>query len=236
MVHEPAYLRCACRRQGTGQSPGAGVGPPTVGEWLQEWLAGKKKLRAATVRSYEGHIRLYLIPCIGDIPLDRLRVTDVASVFDYIDDLNDAVTRVRASGDPALREAVKGRHLVGSATCQRIRATLRSAIGTYMRQQPGALPVNVAAIVELPPSPRPRGLVWTDERVRVWQQGFNAPARRRPCRGRAGRPGLHLGLRSAAVAGHGLDPDTDHGVPRSGQQAPAACPVAAFRSPGLAPR
>jgi hypothetical protein len=77
------------------------------------------------VRSYASHVRLYYRPCIGDIPLDRLRVTDVASVFDYIDDLNETVTAARASGDPERREAAKGRRVVGPASCQRIRATLR---------------------------------------------------------------------------------------------------------------
>ncbi|HEX3957502.1 MAG TPA: site-specific integrase [Trebonia sp.] len=78
----------------------------------------------------------------------------------------------RVSGDPGLRKAVKGRRLVGPASCQRIRATLRSAIGAYMRQHPGVLPANVAALVELPPGPRPKALVWTGERVRAWQLDF----------------------------------------------------------------
>jgi len=58
-------------------------------------------------------IRIQLGPCIGHVPLQRLQVSDVASVFDYIDDLNKAVTAARA--DPALREAVRGRRLVGLA-------------------------------------------------------------------------------------------------------------------------
>ena len=147
---------------------------PTVGEWLQEWPAAKKGIRAGTVRSYEGHIRLYLAPCVGHIPLDRLRVADVASVFDYIGGLNEAVTAASASADPERRKAVKGRRLVGPASCQRVRATLRSAIGAYMRQHPGVLPANVAALAELPPGPRPKGLVWTGERVRSWQRDFEA--------------------------------------------------------------
>jgi hypothetical protein len=43
-----------------------------------------------------------------------------------------------------------------------------------MRQHPGVLPVNVAALVELAPGPRPKGLVWTGERVRSWQLNFEA--------------------------------------------------------------
>jgi hypothetical protein len=43
-----------------------------------------------------------------------------------------------------------------------------------MRQHPGVLPGNVAALAELPPGPRPRALVWTGERVRSWQLDFEA--------------------------------------------------------------
>jgi len=165
---DPGRVR---KQVGAGDDPA--VRPPTVGEWLDQWLAAKKKLRPSTVRSYSGHTTLYLKPHLGHISIDRLRVTDVTVVFDHIDDLNDAITAARASGDPALRNAVKGRRLVGPASCQRIRATLRSAISTYMKQHPGALPANVASLVELPPGTRPKALVWTDERVRAWQKDFD---------------------------------------------------------------
>jgi hypothetical protein len=165
---DPARIRKAV---GSGHDPAAR--PPTVGEWLEEWLAAKKNLRPGTVRSYAAHIRLYYQPHIGHISIDRLRVSDVASVFEAIAELNDTVTEARASGDPSLRAAVKGRRLVGPATQQRIRATLRSAISSYIRQHPGMLPANVASLLELPRGDRPRPLVWTDERVRAWQKAFD---------------------------------------------------------------
>ena len=165
---DPARVR---KQVGAGHDPA--VRPPTVGEWLEEWLTAKKKLRPGTVRSYTGHIRLYLKPHLGHIPIDRLRVTDVASVFDHIEELNEAIAEARAR-QPGRRAAVKGRRPVGPATCQRIRATLRSAISTYMNQHPGALPANVASLLELPPGTRPKALVWTDERVRAWQKDFDA--------------------------------------------------------------
>ena len=165
---DPRQVR---RQVGAGRDPA--VRPPTTGEWLEEWLAAKKKLRPGTVRSYSGHISLYLRPHLGHIPIDRLRVTDVASVFDHIEELNDAIAEARASGDPARRAAVRGRRRVGPATCQRIRATLRSAVSTYMKQHPGVLPANVASLVELPPGGRPKALVWTGERVRAWQKDFD---------------------------------------------------------------
>jgi integrase len=166
---DPARVRKAV---GGGHDPAAR--PPAVGEWLEEWLAAKKKLRAGTVRSYASHIRLYYQPHIGHISIDRLRVSDVASVFEAIEELNEAITEARASGSPARRAGVKGRRLVGPATQQRIRATLRSAIGTYMKQHQGMLLANVASLLELPSGDRPRPLVWTDERVRAWQKDFEA--------------------------------------------------------------
>jgi integrase len=162
----------SARRSAPATTPGPGR--PRQGEWLEgQWLPARKKLRAGTVRSYEAHIRLYFLPHIGHIRIDRLRVTDVASVFEAIDELNDAVEEARASGDPAVRAVIKGRRPVGPATRQRIRATLRSALGTYMRQHPGLLTVNVAALIELPSGRRPRPLAWTDERARAWQRDFD---------------------------------------------------------------
>lgn len=166
---DPARVRKAV---GGGHDPA--VKPPAVGEWLEQWLAAKKGLRPGTVRSYAGHIRLYLKPHLGRIAVDRLRVTDIASMFDHIEELNDAIAEARASGSPARRAAVKGRRRIGPATCQRIRATLRSALSSYMKHHPGALPANVASLVELPPGGRPKALVWTDERVRAWQKDFDA--------------------------------------------------------------
>jgi integrase len=179
---DPARVRKAV---GGGHDPA--VRPPTIGEWLEEWLAAKKNLRPGTVRSYAGHIRLYYQPHIGHISIDRLRVSDVASVFEAIEELNEAITEARASGDPARRAAVKGRRLVGPATQQRIRATLRSAISSYIKQHQGMLLANAASLLELPRGDRPKPLVWTDERVRAWQKDFDkrlADARERANGGR----------------------------------------------------
>src|SRR5216683_2283673 len=164
----------AAVRKATRLGHDAGAAQVTAGQWLDEWLAAKKDLRSGTVRSYEPHIRLYFKPHIGHIRLNRLRVADVASVFDAIDERNDAIAQARASGDPTQLAAVNGRRIVGPATKQRIRATLRSALGTYMKQHPGMLDVNVAALVSLPSGKRPKPLVWTGERVRAWQHDFQA--------------------------------------------------------------
>jgi hypothetical protein len=52
------------RRLGLGIDPGTpGM---TVAEWLDGWLAGKKRAkRASTYRGYESHVRVHINPVIG---------------------------------------------------------------------------------------------------------------------------------------------------------------------------
>ncbi|MDB4872714.1 MAG: hypothetical protein JWL97_3718 [Gemmatimonadales bacterium] len=162
---EPQEVR---RKVRTGQDLGTTI---TTGQWLNLWLSGRKKLSPRTRRSYEGHIRLYLIPHIGTVPLDKLRVSDVESVFEGIDELNDAITQARTSGDPALRAKVKGRRTIKPATRQRIRATLRAALNKAIRER--RIDINVAALVELESGKRPKALVWTDERITGWRHSYD---------------------------------------------------------------
>jgi len=142
----------------------------TVGEYLDQWLAGRKALRESTRRSYANHIHLYLKPHLGDIRLDRLRVADVDRMFEAIDELNELIVQARESGDPELRARVKGRRVVGAATKQRIRATLRSALNKAIKQR--LIEVNAAALAELPSGRAPKALVWTDERIAEWRKNL----------------------------------------------------------------
>ncbi|MFV2179925.1 tyrosine-type recombinase/integrase [Actinomadura sp. LOL_016] len=153
------------RKVRTGQDLDASV---TTGQWLRMWLAGRKGLRNGTLRSYRGHIALYLEPVIGHIRLDRLRVADVEAVFEAIDERNDLVVRARESRDAGLRERVKGRRVVGPATKHRVRATLRAALGKAIRER--RIDLNVASLVELPSGRRPKALVWTPERLGEWRR------------------------------------------------------------------
>jgi hypothetical protein len=49
------------------------VGRQTVGEYLDQWLTGKGRLRSTTLRSYREHIELYLRPGLGHLRLSDLR-------------------------------------------------------------------------------------------------------------------------------------------------------------------
>ncbi|TYB40816.1 tyrosine-type recombinase/integrase [Actinomadura chibensis] len=144
----------------------------TVGEYLDTWLTGRRNLREGTRRSYAQHIRLYLTPHLGHVPLDRLRVQHVDRIFDAIDEYNQLIVRARETGNPKLRAKVKGRRVVSAATKQRIRATLRAALNKAIRER--LIEVNVASLSELPSGKAPKALVWTDERITQWERDFAA--------------------------------------------------------------
>lgn len=72
---------------------------------------------------------------------------------------------------PELRAQVKGRRVVGPATKQRIRATLRSALKRAIRE--GLTEMNVAALVELPSGKAPKALVRTPERIAQWRKDLD---------------------------------------------------------------
>lgn len=120
---------------------GVSVAPITVADFLAEWLGSKHDIAASTARSYAAHVQNYLVPALGHLRLDDLRVGHVA----------DMIAEVEHS----------------DATRQRVRATLRSALSDAVRQ--GLVLTNVAALVKLPSGRRPRALVWTPERVLRWE-------------------------------------------------------------------
>ncbi|MER6812704.1 hypothetical protein ABT299_25865 [Spirillospora sp. NPDC000708] len=144
----------------------------TTGQWLTLWLAGRKGLRASTIRSYHTHIHGHLIPVIGHIRLDRLRAADVKAAFEAIDERNELITHAPTTGDPEVRVRVKGCRVVGAATKHRIRATLRAALNKAIRER--RIDLNVASLSELPPGKRPKALIWTPERIQQWEQARDA--------------------------------------------------------------
>jgi integrase len=147
---------------------------PTVEQWLTEWLPTKKKLSRNARRSYESHIRLYLVPYLGGVRLDRLRVAHVADMFEQIAEHNEEIAAARESKDEKRREAVKWQRPVGVSSMHRIRETLRAALNAAIRQE--LLTVNPAKWVEMPPGERPKARVWTSERVELWRATGQVPS------------------------------------------------------------
>ncbi|MEV0277822.1 site-specific integrase [Streptomyces sp. NPDC050610] len=169
----------------------------TVGDWLDMWLAGKKGRQSAISRD-ESNIRVHLRPRIGHLRLDRLRVAHLSEMFEAIAEANveiaeGNVARRKAFEDlaqipwkgrehRARRKAMKAaiaemepyRRIVGPATRQRVRSTLRAALNAAIAQQ--LITFNPAAHVELEAGKRPKALVWTDERMLHWKRTGEKPS------------------------------------------------------------
>ena len=128
----------------------------TTGEWLDEWLGGKRGVASTTYRSYKGHIRLHLKPYLGEVPLERLRRAHIVAAYDQI-----------------LAANASRRRKVGPATAHRIHATLRKALNDAVAD--GRITDNPAQYVELPQVKRPKPAPWTRERVIEWMKTGKRP-------------------------------------------------------------
>lgn len=101
----------------------------TTGEYLAAWVEREQaRVRAASWRSREGHVRLYLVPAIGAVPLGRLAPADVERM---------------TSGLVAAGKAPR--------TAAHTRVTLRRALGDALRD--GLVARNVAALARPPRVP-----------------------------------------------------------------------------------
>lgn len=140
------------QRDGTAAAAGA----YTTGRWLAQWLAEHRLLRPSTEHAYASHIRLYLAPWLGRVPLEELSTRDVQRMLDGI----------------VAAHAREYRQLA-PATLVRIHATLRSALRAAMRA--GLLATNPAGLAQLPPHPSVRAVMWTPDRVATWEETGERP-------------------------------------------------------------
>lgn len=116
----------------------------TVADYLTGWLESKRNIRSSTRRSYEGHIRVHVIPHIGQVPLPSLRA-------DHLDAMYAAIRNGSSGKAP------------GIATVRRVHATLRTALNAAYRRR--LIPYNPAGQVELDPEPVRERDVWTPSQL-----------------------------------------------------------------------
>ncbi|MGW9348443.1 protein kinase domain-containing protein [Nocardiopsis flavescens] len=128
-----------------------------MGGWLQEWLDGRTRLRARTRVGYAEHIDRYLNPYLGEVPLEELAPALVRQAFERIS------RHTTPRGKP-----------LSSATVQRVRATLRAALNTAVRER--LLASNPAKGLRLDGGGSARPVVWTDQAVAEWTHGGARPA------------------------------------------------------------
>jgi integrase len=103
----------------------------TVGQYLDQWLENDARptIRPGTYKSYASHVRLYLKPALGALRLTRLSPRHIQAMQ----------TDLLARG-------------LSPTTVQRVRATLRRALGRGMKM--GVVNRNAAALTDAPRSTR----------------------------------------------------------------------------------
>lgn len=69
----------------------------TVADWLTEWIGSKTSLSKGTRVSYQGHIDNVLVPHLGSIALDKLRVAHVHAMFAAITAEAEAIPAANAA-------------------------------------------------------------------------------------------------------------------------------------------
>ncbi len=113
--------------------------------YLREWLENTVKLtvRPKTYESYEGHIRLYIEPAIGKVPLVKLTLSHVQQLMNGM-----------------LERGLSPRTVIHT------RATLRRALGQAHKW--GLVSRNVAALVDPPKAPRSEVMPLTPEQARLF--------------------------------------------------------------------
>jgi integrase len=148
---------------------------PTVGDYLTGWLhhlTVTESVNGGTVRGYESIVRVHLIPHLGHIPLDNLRVPHVRTMFEKIIEQNQVIEAGHASANPTVRKRYAGVRPTGPARRHRIRAALRTALNAALVD--GFVTMNAAAHVATPEK-RKKPIVWTDERVQRWRATGEVP-------------------------------------------------------------
>ena len=146
---------------------------PTVGEQVVYWLDNIVKPNAAplTYATYETYIRIYLLPQLGRIKLDRLSVRDVQTWVNKI----AGECQCCAQGKDRKRPEGKRRccavgrccrQQLSSRTLGNIRATLRSVLAHAQSEE--LLARNVAVGVRMPKIRKPKHKAWSSDEARLF--------------------------------------------------------------------
>lgn len=123
----------------------------TLGEFLERWLeVHRHTIKLTTAEGYAGSIRLYIIPALGSLPLQRLRPSHIQEFYTKL------LTTPAHNGKPLSNRTV---HLAGSI----LRKALRYAVDVE-----GLLTTNPALKVALPNDAPPVFTPWSLQELKVF--------------------------------------------------------------------
>jgi integrase len=121
----------------------------TVGSFFTEWLEDHVKPNRSpnTYQSYEQHVRMYIVPLLGKVVLERLNGQDVQRFINKLRTLSADARQGRQWGGKGMKPSRV--EVLTPATIQRVHATLRSGLTTAMRW--GFVFSNAAKNASAPP-------------------------------------------------------------------------------------
>lgn len=121
----------------------------TVANYLEDWLAGKRRIRQTTRESYRQYVDTLFVPRLGALRLAELE-GNPRHLEEFFTWLAETPNRHGHKRSPA--------------TVRRVYATLRAALNAAVRRR--LLTFNPALAIELAEVPRPKIAVWTaDEAI-----------------------------------------------------------------------
>lgn len=124
----------------------------TLGEYLTEWLNGKRNIRASTRRAYDDNLKP-VIERLGHVRLDALTKRHVDALVEWL------LTDGRRVGN-------RHRKGVSPTTVARVLTVWGQATGAAVKE--GRLARNVVALAERPTQPRREMATWTPEQARTF--------------------------------------------------------------------
>ncbi|MCG8919240.1 site-specific integrase [Actinokineospora sp. PR83] len=146
-------------------------GKHTVERYLTEWLREVIAPTAAplTLSTYSGHIRLHILPELGDKRLDRLTTRDVQKWANNLAARCQCCTQGKDQARPedkrrccAVGRCCEGR--LSARSVSDVRATLRSALSDALAEE--LVVRNAAAAVKLRAVRKPKRRRWTSDEAR----------------------------------------------------------------------
>jgi integrase len=152
---------------------------PTLGDWLATWLAEEvtPNLAPSTAVNYAMFVRLYIVPVLGAVRLDRLSVQDVQRWLNALREQCQCCAQGKDAGRPdakqrccALGECCED--VLSPRSVSDVRAALRSALASAITRE--LISRNPAALVKLRTPRRRRRKAWTSEQARRFLESARA--------------------------------------------------------------
>ena len=134
-----------------GMAPAAGR--VTLAQYLTEWIERDQgRVRPSTWQSREMHVRVYLIPALGRLPLARLAPNDVEKALAvFLASGRPAPVGATAEARERTRRGRPAKAGIAPLTARHVRATLRRALADAVRD--GLVIRNAAADARPPYAP-----------------------------------------------------------------------------------